>query len=77
MKILNLALGMRFSSATASKGGKAAHESGRRFSRVTDRVCMVCKVVFCCVSLLLTVQKENCQLLHSIIMCCTTKGMKM
>jgi len=64
MKILNLALGMRFSSANASQGGKAAYKSGRRFSKgVTDTVYIAGKVVFCCVSLLLTVQKEYCQLL--------------
>jgi len=53
---MNLALGMRFWSATASKDGKVAYESGRRFSKEWPRVCMACKAVFhfwCCVPLLL------------------------
>jgi len=48
--------------------------------RAVDRAGVACKEVFswCCVSLLLTVQKDNCQLLglQSIIIFWTTKEMK-
>jgi len=56
MKILNLALGIRFLSAISTKGANVAHESGTRFSKewlIELTWLLACKAVFCWCCLLL------------------------